>query len=108
MPNAADVLAFLGRPGDTALSGVVENAIPIVTVMVKAYTRGNGFDIYGDTDDPDLEAVIVSAAARMASNPTGLAYDETAGPFSRSIRGAFNGWTLGELAVLNRYRVRAQ
>lgn len=107
MPTAADVLAFLGRPGDTTLTGVAENAIPVITVMVKAYTRGNGFDAYGEPDE-DLESVIVTASARMASNPSGLATDETAGPFSRSIRGAFNGWTLGELAVLNRYRVRAQ
>lgn len=105
MPDADDVLAFLGRPDDTTLTGVVENAIPIITVMVKAYTRGNGFT--EGEPDADLESVIISASARMASNPTGLAHDETAGPFSRSIRGAFNGWTLGEMAVLNRYRVRA-
>ena len=30
-----------------------------------------------------------------------------AGPFSHSLRGAFQGWSLAELAVLNRYRKRA-
>ena len=55
----------------------------------------------------ELDAVIVTAAARMVSNPTGLAHDLTSGPFSHSLRGAFQGWTLAELFVLNRYRKRA-
>lgn len=43
----------------------------------------------------------------MVSNPSGLAHDTTAGPFTQSLRGAFQGWTLAELTVLNRYRRRA-
>jgi hypothetical protein len=31
-----------------------------------------------------------------------------AGVYQKDLRSAFQGWTLAELAVLNRYRVRAQ
>jgi len=97
------VAAFLGKPDDAATLDTAEQAIPIVTVMVKAYVRG-GTDWEANEE---LEAVIVTAAARMVSNPGQLPTDVTAGPFSQSIRGAFGGWTLAELFVLNRYRKRA-
>jgi hypothetical protein len=71
--------------------------------MVKAYVRG-GSDWQANDE---LEAVIVTVAARMVSNPSGLAHELTTGPFSHSLRGAFQGWTLAELFVLNRYRKRA-
>jgi hypothetical protein len=59
------VAAFLGKPDDTAILDTAEQTIPIVTVMVKAYLRGTG-----DWEPNDeLEAVIVTAAARMVSNP---------------------------------------
>jgi hypothetical protein len=97
------VAAFLGKPDDTAILDTAEQAIPIVTVMVKAYVRGTG-----DWEPSDeLEAVIVTAAARMVSNPGQLPVDMTTGPFAHSVRGAFQGWTLAKLFVLNRYRRRA-
>lgn len=105
--TSEQVLELLGRPGDTALAGSIQQAIPIITTMARAYTRGRGFDHWSDPSE-ELESVIATAAARLASNPTQLPIDETAGPFSRSLRGAFTGWTIGELAVLNRYRARAQ
>ena len=101
--EAEQVLLFLGRPGDTAIEGLAEAAIPIVTTMVKAYVRGTGT---GWEPNEELEAVIVTAAARLVSNPGQLAVDQTAGPFMQSLRGGFTGWTITELAVLNRYRKR--
>lgn len=101
--EAEQVAAFLGNPEDAAILATASQAIPIVTTMVKAYVRGGE---YWEAND-ELEAVIVTASARMVSNPSGLSHDETAGPFTRSIRGAFQGWTLAELFVLNRYRKRA-
>ena len=92
-----------GKPEDAAILATSEQVIPIVTVMVKADVRG-GSDWEANEE---LEAVIVTAAARMVSNPTGLAHDMTSCPFSHSLRGAFQGWTLAELFVLNRYRKRA-
>jgi hypothetical protein len=84
------------------LSGSAEQAIPIVTTLVKAYVRG-GAD-WDASDYEDVEAVIVTASARLVTNPGQIATDQAAGPFTQSLRGGFTGWTLAELAVLNRYR----
>jgi len=86
-------------------SGAVDTVVPIVTVMARAYTRGRGFEDGEPCDE--IAAVITLAAARLAANTAQLPIDETAGPFSKSIRGAFGGWTLAEQLVLNRYRVSA-
>jgi len=96
---AEDVTALLDS------STAVEQAVPVITVMARAYTRGRGFEAGEPCDE--IAAVITLAAARLAANTAQLPIDHTAGPFSQSIRGAFGGWTLAELAVLNRYRVRA-
>jgi len=79
----------------------------VVTVMARAYTRGNGFNVTGEPNE-EITAVIITAATRLAANTAGFPIDQTAGEFSQSLRGAFGGWTLAEQFVLNRYRVRAQ
>lgn len=84
----------------------LEAVVPIIAVMARAYTRGNGFD--NGQPNEELTAVITTAASRLAANPSGISRAETAGEFSRDLRGAFGGWTLAEQFVLNRYRVRAQ
>ncbi|MCM3554002.1 hypothetical protein M3697_02585 [Janibacter melonis] len=100
----ADVLAFLGQPEDAGAIGLPEH-ISTATAMVKAYTRGRGFTDDGEPQG-DVRAVIVSSAARLHRNPT-LDRNQSAGPFTHA-PGTFNGWTLPELAVLHRYRTRAQ
>lgn len=91
----------------TALaSGAVATVIPIITVMARAYTRGRGFDDDGDPND-EVAAVIATAAARLAANPTGLQskrIDDV--EYRYSLASSFS-WTLAEQAVLNRYRVTA-
>ncbi|MGA4670439.1 hypothetical protein ACPCG0_11700 [Propionibacteriaceae bacterium Y1923] len=82
------------------------DAVQVITAMVKAYTRGNGFDAFGTVPNPDLSAVITMASARLAANPGQLRRTDTSGPFTQVLDG-FQGWTLAELAVLNRYRERA-
>src|SRR4051812_8311482 len=69
-------------------------------------TRGQGFT--DGEPNQDIRAVILTAAARLLSNPRGLLMDETKGPESVSYRSAFTGWTVAELFVLNRYRVTAR
>lgn len=104
MPTAQQVVDFLGRGADTKATAAAEEHLPIVTAMVKAYVRGNGFDEAGEPAE-DLAAVIISATARSVTNPEHT-IEQSSGPFS--IRpGIFNGWTLPELAVLHRYRKRA-
>ncbi len=97
-----DVAAFLGLADDTEVVALAGRHAPLVTAMARSYTRGRGFDGSGTPND-ELSAVITCATARLVANPEQIAYDSGAA----SLRGGFNGWTLPELAALNRYRVRA-
>ena len=93
-------------PAKTELvAKVVALQQPIVEAMARAYTRDRGFT--DDGPEPDVAAVLVTATARMMTNPGQIARDSTAGPFSESIRGGFVGWSLAETFVLNRYRKRS-
>ncbi|UYM05469.1 hypothetical protein [Solicola gregarius] len=104
-PTATGVVAFLGRPGDAATLALATEHLPTVRAMVRAYTRGKGFDTSTDVPADDLAAVIVSSCARLVVNPTGTV-EESIGELT--IRhGTFSGWTLPELAVLHQYRKRA-
>ena len=105
MLTGQDVADFLGQGDDETVVALAGEQLPIVTAMARAYTRGEGFT-GGDPND-DIGAVITTATARLVTNPGQLGHDSTAGPFSESIRGGFNGWSLPELFVLNRYRKRA-
>ena len=102
-PVADDVAAALGRPGDAALLALATVHLRSVTALVTAYTRGKGFT--GAEPADDLAEVIIAACARVVTNPSST-IEQAAGPFSNK-PAVFNGWTLPELAVLNRYRKRA-
>lgn len=106
-PTATDVLAWLGiTPGGPGQDDEqIEAHLLTATAMVKAYTRDGGFDESGEPAD-DIAAVIISCAARSYRNPS-VDRTQTVGPFQTS-PGTFGGWTLPELAVLHRYRVRAR
>ena len=90
---------------DDLLAGSTDAIVPLITLMARAYTRGQGFD----DDDPndEIAAVIATASARLAANPKQLSHTDTAGPYSENVVGGFTGWTLAEQFVLNRYRKRA-
>lgn len=98
--TGADVAAFLGRAGDADLAATVDAHLPHLTLLARAYTRGEGF-ADGDTPNAEIESVIMLAAARLATNPAQLAVEEADG---YSARGGFQGWTVAERLVLNRYR----
>jgi hypothetical protein len=87
------------------LQGNATLVVPMITTMAKAYTRGHGF--VGNQPNDEIAAAITTAAARFISNPSQISRNQTAGPFSEDMRGGFNGWTLAEQIVLNRYPVRA-
>jgi hypothetical protein len=96
--DPADVVA-LCHEGD----GIAELIVPLITSIAKSYTRGLGFD-EDDAPNAEIAAVITTASARLFANPEQLPYDVGA----VSMRGGFNGFNLAELAVLNRYRKRAE
>jgi hypothetical protein len=87
------------------LEGNATLVVPMITTMAKAYTRSHGF--FGNEPNTEIAAVITAAAARFISNPSQISRSQTAGPFADDVRGGFNGWTLAEQFVLNRYRTRA-
>ena len=105
-PTVDDLAAFLGRDdmGDAVSYYQVDSVLSIVTAMAKSYTRGQGFT--GGVPADDLGAVILTAAARMLADPSGIVAESRMGPFSTTYSD-HSGWSTGELAVLNRYRLRA-
>lgn len=86
-------------------TAAIPAAIAQITVMARAYTRGNGFQDGEPCED--LAAVINTASARLASNGSGNQWRKKVDDVEYEYRSSFQGWTLAELAVLNRYRVRA-
>lgn len=98
--QAEDVGALLGDSAPT--EAALEQAVKAVTVMARAYTRGEGFD--GDEPNEEIAAAILTAACRLARNPGQLPTAETMGPFAFDVKGGFQGFSLAELAVLDRYR----
>lgn len=101
--DPADVVALTESDDRQA---VAELAVPLLTELARAYTRGNGFAGNGEPN-AEIAAVITTASARFLGNPTQTSSAETVGPFTRDVRTWFTGWTLAEQFVLNRYRVRA-
>lgn len=85
---------------------MADSTIPLVTAMAKAYTRGRGFDEY-DVPNDEIAAVITTATVRLAANSTQTLHSKKVGDVEQDYRSSFTGWTLAELAVLNRYRKRA-
>lgn len=101
-PTGQQVAAFLGQGDNPELVALAGQHATIVRAMAQSYTRGNGFDQFGYPLE-DVEAVIVTATARLLANPEQL--DTTVGGVRTG--GGFTGWSLAETFVLNRYRKRA-
>ena len=108
-PTGADVIGFLSWPTDAALEAQAAVHVKIVTNAVFAFTRGKGFSAGFANGvgmlNPVLASVIVSAAARSLSNPTGARRIE-AGSYNEA-PGSFAGFNLWELAALNGFRKTA-
>lgn len=102
MPTAYDVERHIGADFTTVEAVRAEGHIQLVTTFVRSYTRGKGFD---STNEPnsELAAVIVTAAARLFTNPTGSRRESVD---DYDVTPSADGWTLPELAVLHRYRRR--
>lgn len=97
----ADVSSLLDRQQPP-----VQQAITNITLMARAYTRGNGFNTDGEPND-EIAAVITLAAARLAANAPQLLSTVTVGHRTRTYSSSFQGWTLAERLVLDRYRRKA-
>ncbi|WP_199255620.1 hypothetical protein [Mycolicibacterium mengxianglii] len=102
MPTAETLSALSGL---TIGADEATAAVAVVTALAKSYTRAQGFDADGPSED--LEAVITTATLRLLTNPTGT-MSESMGGFQVNFGNNFLGWSITELMVLNRYRDRAQ
>lgn len=100
-PTVQDLRDLLGRDVSDSQGGA---ALKVVTAQAKAYVRGGS----GWTPNDEIASVIITASARLVSNPSTLLYDNTVGPESVSYRSAFTGWSLTEKLTLDRYRVKAR
>ncbi len=104
-PDASQLAQLLGEQLSTFDAEERLNAvIGIVTSMVRAYTRGNGFSD-GEPNE-ELQAVILTSAARLLVNPSQVSQRSEMGTFTSDLRGGWIGFTLPELYTLDRYRVR--
>ena len=101
LPTGQDVASFLGRGDDDRPVALAQEHVEIITAMVRAYTRDNGFTD-GEPGD-DLAAVITTATARLVGNPHQLRY----GVADVQMNDAFKGFNLAETFVLNRHRKKA-
>lgn len=101
MPTAQDVADFLGQGDDATVVALAGEHLPIITAMATAYTRGRGFT--EGEPNAEIAAVITTATARLMANPDQLQYRVG----NVSYQSSFQGWTLAETFVLNRFRKKA-
>lgn len=99
----AAIVAFAGLPSSPELLALAGEHAQSVTLQIRGFTRGKGFDDEGEPAD-DIRAVIVSAAARSMANPTGM--ERMRLGITDYTPGTYAGWTLAELAILHNYRKR--
>lgn len=100
-PTVDDVASLMGGAVNADQAGAV---LSIVSALAASYTRGQGFTDGVPADD--VKAVILTAAVRMLTDPTGVLESRSMGPFTVSYA-PHGGWSTSELMVLNRYRLRA-
>lgn len=105
-PTGESVSELLGKGGDTGMSALAQVYVPMIWAMAQDYTRGNGFNEDGTEAETALVSVVKIACVRLVANPTQVKRYQV-GEYSET-PSLFQGWTVGELAVLNTYRVRAR
>lgn len=103
-PTASDLSAFLG-PRQSVNATQANSVLSVVKSMALSYVRGQGF-VGGEPND-EIAAVILTAAARLLSHSRQVSVGETFGPSSANFAAAPFSWSVAELMVLDRYRVKA-
>lgn len=102
--TVSELQAFL--PDDDLDAELCALAVEAATAVVAAYCQGRHLDSSG-RPRPGVKTVVLTAAARIAANPSGISRQDTAGSFSTRRSGGFTGLTLAELTILKRYRRKA-
>lgn len=104
IPDGADIASFLGRQNDPRFVDLCSQHVYITAQFVRGYVRGQGFTLNGTECEEDLASVITTAASRLVINPGQVEREGADGWYAV---GAFNGFTLPELAILHSYRRRS-
>lgn len=99
-----ELIRFTGATGPN-VEFQAQQALSMAEGLVDAYTRGR--HKRGEKYRPGVQDVIVTVAARILANPEQIQQREQIGPYTYFKGAGFQGFTLVELAVLNRYRKRA-
>lgn len=100
-----ELISFMGAtPVSTETA---TTALTTAEALIGGYCRGCHVDGAGEYRD-GIKAVVITVGARIAANPAQVTIRDSAGPFTRARGQGFSGFTLAELAVLNRYRKRAK
>lgn len=92
----------MGRPVTTEQASAV---LVVATSHARAYTRGRGFT--DGVPNADIHAVILSAAARLITNPGQVGRSVVHGPEQASWQATPFAWSVAERLALDRYRVNA-
>jgi hypothetical protein len=98
------LIEFTGVQGPN-VDAQAATALTTAKALVSAYCRGR--ESRGGRLRPGVDEVITMVAARILANPEQISVREQVGPYQMYKAPGFNGFTLVELAVLNRYRKRA-
>lgn len=80
-----------------------QTALDVAHAVVDAYVRGVSRAPGGDYR-PGVGEIVLALAVRLAANPTGASWQESAGAFSRSRGAGVRGLLLHERLTLDRYR----
>ncbi|NMF32278.1 hypothetical protein HF851_08305 [Corynebacterium ammoniagenes] len=99
-----ELIKFTGVQGPNADSQAA-TALTTAKALVGAYCRGR--EKRGERYRPGVQEVVTMVAARILANPEQISVREQVGPYQMYKAPGFEGFTLVELAVLNRYRKRA-
>lgn len=106
-PTVAELGSLLGRDlSGAAQTAQAQQAITVAYWAARSFTRDVGFDTDGNPAN-DVRYAILTSAARIVSNPTLSAYSESEGPSAVSYARDWQGFSLGEQAILRRYRQMA-
>ncbi|WP_206423916.1 hypothetical protein [Corynebacterium gerontici] len=104
----SDLQALLARDGGQPEASNEHASMSLIAAegIVDAYCRGRHKTMSGRYR-PGVESVILLVAARIHGNPSQVAINLTVGQMGQSLGKGFNGLTLGEQQILNRYRKTA-
>lgn len=101
MPTFAEVSALAGK---NLTEEQVTATLSVITALAKSYCRASWTE---DEIPEDVAAVIKTSTLRLLANPDQISTSQTMGAFSVDIKGAWVGWSIGELGILHRHRKRA-